>query len=117
MKLLYIVCLLLALACIVVMPAPAPQPIGPFGRMFGVATSFVKFFPAALQTGMQVVENVAQKVDNTLLGLTGSNGGPNTPAARSYGSTINTVPKIIPKIKHTGIKPKIPKIKESQLKG
>lgn len=104
---LYIVCLLVALACVAVMPAPAPQQIGgnvsassngPLTTLYDLATMFpssvlssaqnamgripiVNIFPAALQSGIQVGKNVAEGMDHTLLGITGNRGGRNPFAA------------------------------------
>lgn len=82
-------CFLLALAFVTVMPAPAFQQIGnigapivgPFAAMYDLATTFANFFPVAIQTGLQVVKNVANRMDHTILSLTGGNEG------QSYGQT------------------------------
>lgn len=99
---LYIVCLLVALACVAVTPAPAPQlnaqvsasTFGPLTTLYDLAFAFpsamistahnaihgipfVNMFPAALQTGIDVGKNFAQGMDYTLLGLAGGRGGSN----------------------------------------
>lgn len=103
---LYGVCLLVALACVAVTPAPAPQQIanvsastyGPLAALYDLAFAFpstiissaqnaveripfFNMFPAVLQTGIAVGKNVAQGMDHTLLGLAGGRGGSNPFAA------------------------------------
>lgn len=96
---LYTVCLLVALACVAVTPAPAPQQgvnvsastSGPLAQLYDLAVALpstfissaqnamqgiplVNFFPAALQTGIAVGKNFAEGMDHTLLGLSGGRG-------------------------------------------
>lgn len=103
---LYIVCLLVALACVAVTPAPAPQQsanvsastFGPLTTLYDLALAFpstvissaqnaiqripfVNMVPAALQTSIDVGKHIAQGMDHTLLGLAGGRGGSNPFAA------------------------------------
>lgn len=75
MKFLYIVCLLLVLTSVVVVPAPVPQPNGPFAGIFNMISSFVRIIPAAVQTSVEIVTNVANDVDHAILDLTCDNVG------------------------------------------
>lgn len=96
---LYIVCLLVALACVAAMPTPQQSgnvgaaSIGPFTTLYELVTllpntvittaqnairgiPLINILPAALQSGILVGKHVAEGMDHTISGILGGRGGP-----------------------------------------